>query len=237
MNIKRNVTHCNPYLLDPENNDSIKELSSSDKFVIRQVISQMCGYTLGSIADEKLIKLIEKPSINPIPVKADKSFKTTLDKLNKDYGTKFIIDESPSENKPSKKKNKSVKPNDPMVNHPDHYNGNKIEHWDYVNNLSYDYLLGCATKYVFRNRHKGSQNQDLDKVLTYCDKFVNTADYRKRRVTSENVYDYLELLEDLNKDEKTLLIHIDMLHRSENNIDATKEMEYINEYVQKLKKA
>lgn len=239
VNIKRTVKHCNPYLLDPENNASVKELSSSDKFVIRQVISQMCNYTLGSKQDEKLIKLIEKNDDKPITLLVNDSNQTTLDKLNSQYGTNFVINKNdPIIKEYANKKNKnSVKPNDPMVNHPTHYNGNKIEHWDYVQDLGYDYLLGCATKYVFRNRHKGSQNQDLDKVLTYCDKFVNTVDYRKRRVTAENVYDYLELLEDLNKDEKTLLIHIDMLHRSENSMDATKAMEYINEYVQKLKKA
>ena len=57
---------------------------------------------------------------------------------------------------------------------PDHYKQNKIEHWDFVKYMGLDYLLGCATKYVFRNRFKGQKKQDLNKVLKYVNKFIES---------------------------------------------------------------
>lgn len=63
---------------------------------------------------------------------------------------------------------------DPMVKNPSHYTQNDMEHWDFVEYMSYPYTLGCATKYVFRNRFKGSQKQDLNKVIQYVEKFIES---------------------------------------------------------------
>lgn len=69
---------------------------------------------------------------------------------------------------------------DPMVKNPKHYTQNAMEHWDFVNYMGYPYTLGCATKYVFRNRFKGSQKQDLEKVVQYTEKFVDSNTAIKR---------------------------------------------------------
>ena len=61
---------------------------------------------------------------------------------------------------------------------PDHYHQTKIEHWDWALKHNLGYLLGCASKYVFRNRHKGQQKQDLNKVVTYCEKYVSSDEFK-----------------------------------------------------------
>ena len=57
--------------------------------------------------------------------------------------------------------------NDP-VNHPSHYNS-----WSGVEclqlNACQEYLLGNATKYMYRHRDKGAPLQDLKKALFYVE--------------------------------------------------------------------
>lgn len=128
-----------------------------------------------------------------------------------------------------------------MVEHPKHYNGNSIEHWDYVTELGYGYLLGCASKYVFRNRHKGSKNQDLDKVLAYCEKFIKS--FNQIRRPSPVVKNYGESpaismiikLEDLNQYEKNLLQYIDNLNRSNTHEECVNVIECIKEEIEDAK--
>lgn len=124
---------------------------------------------------------------------------------------------------------------DSMVKHPKHYNDNSIEHWDYVEELGYGYLLGCATKYVFRNRHKGSKDQDLDKVLAYCEKFVKSfkdKDYSRKVVPALSLF---EKLTDLKQYEKNLLSHIDILSRCESVEQCKNVMEFIKEEIEVAK--
>lgn len=124
---------------------------------------------------------------------------------------------------------------DSMVKHPKHYNDNSIEHWDYVEELGYGYLLGCATKYVFRNRHKGSKDQDLDKVLAYCEKFVKSfkdKDYSRKVVPALSLF---ENLTDLKQYEKNLLSHIDILSRCESVEQCKNVMEFIKEEIEVAK--
>lgn len=121
---------------------------------------------------------------------------------------------------------------DDMVKHPQHYNGNDIEHWDYVEELGYGYLLGCATKYTFRNRHKGSKEKDLKKVLQYCEKFVKSfkpKNYNKQVVPAISLF---EKLTDLKQYEKNLLSHIDILSRCESVEQCENVMKFIKEEIE-----
>lgn len=131
---------------------------------------------------------------------------------------------------------------DPMVEHPDHYNGNDIEHWDYVTELGYGYLLGCASKYVFRNRHKGSKNQDLDKVSAYCEKFVKSFNQIRRPspVVSVSFFktpaiSMIIKLQDLTQYEKNLLQYIDQLNMSRNSEECKIVLKSIKEEIEVAK--
>ena len=107
--------------------------------------------------------------------------------------------------------------NEIETNHPSHYNKNLIEHWDFVNYLQYDYLLGCASKYVFRNRFKGTKQKDLDKVIEYTNKYVEQHKFddtlmkfmgEPRKYT---FFDMKDLLTELNQTELDVLANIDRL--------------------------
>lgn len=53
-----------------------------------------------------------------------------------------------------------------------HYNGGKVQHWDYVQQaLDGRYLEGNITKYVTRHRKKNGL-QDLQKAEHYLDKLI-----------------------------------------------------------------
>ena len=117
-------------------------------------------------------------------------------------------------NDPENNDNEELK--DPMVNHPKHYNNNKIEHWDYVEDIGYGYLLGCATKYVFRNRHKGSKIKDLNKVVSYCKKFISRVDYKNKSYNTTSVTPYINQLNDIVEYERDLLYLINQLNNSRN---------------------
>ena len=58
----------------------------------------------------------------------------------------------------------------------DHYKKSSVSHWDFVySDLGGDYLLGCATKYIFRFGKKGDRAdaiQDLKKAIHYLQKKV-----------------------------------------------------------------
>jgi hypothetical protein len=51
----------------------------------------------------------------------------------------------------------------------DHYKGTDYEHWDWVNDVKLGYLVGNATKYVFRWRRKNGL-EDLEKAIHYVEK-------------------------------------------------------------------
>ena len=106
-----------------------------------------------------------------------------------------------------------VKSKKEMVNHPNHYNSNSIEHWDYVIANGYGYLLGCASKYVFRNRFKGSKDQDLDKVVAYCEKYTESFDDRNKN-TDVRPINMINELTDITPEERSILVYINLLHNS-----------------------
>lgn len=127
------------------------------------------------------------------------------------------------------------------TNHPKHYNQNKIEHWDFVNNLQYGYLLGCASKYVFRNRFKGSKQKDLDKVLEYANKYVEQHEFddtlmkfmgEPRKYT---FFDLKDLLTGLNKDEIDVLANIDRLSICKSQLKAEEIVKDITDGIEKLR--
>lgn len=119
---------------------------------------------------------------------------------------------------------------DPMVEHPKHYNGNDIEHWDYVEELGYGYLLGCATKYTFRNRHKGSKEKDLNKVLQYCEKFSRSSEQTRPGIPAVSLFNRLT---DLETYETNLLYYIDMLSRCKSSKECKNAIKLIHEEIER----
>lgn len=127
------------------------------------------------------------------------------------------------------------------TNHPSHYNQNKIEHWDFVNNLQYGYLLGCASKYVFRNRFKGTKQKDLDKVIEYTNKYVeqHKFDDTLMKFTGEprkyTFFDMKDLLTGLNQNEIDVLANIDRLSICKSQLKAKEILKDIADGVEKLR--
>ena len=115
---------------------------------------------------------------------------------------------------------------DPMVEHPNHYNGNDIEHWDYVEEVGDGYLLGCASKYTFRNRHKGSKEKDLHKVYQYCKKFVESLNHKHEPVPAVSLFGRLP---ELKSYEISLLSYIDKLGKCK----SSEECDYILKMIDK----
>lgn len=209
----------NPYLQDPENNASV--LSASDIFVIRQTIAEMMGYVIGSSYDKYVSNCLEKNDV--IKVIGDDSKDLIISKLKDKYGVNIVISRPEEkltmgaivgkkfmDTKKTLRSNDSKKSKKDMVNHPDHYNQNEMEHADFVEYMGYPYTLGCATKYVFRNRFKGTQNQDLDKVVAYCELYLKTEDAHVERIGNTKLIPKSKL-KGLNNAELELLESIDNL--------------------------
>lgn len=57
-----------------------------------------------------------------------------------------------------------------MVNHPDHYQGNKMEVIDIIEDYSLGFSLGNAVKYILRADKKGNKKQDLEKAIWYINR-------------------------------------------------------------------
>lgn len=67
------------------------------------------------------------------------------------------------------------------VNHPDHYQGDKIECIEYLkDNMPFEaylgYLEGNAKKYMHRWRRKGKPVEDLKKAIWYLHRLVTELD-------------------------------------------------------------
>lgn len=128
------------------------------------------------------------------------------------------------------------------TNHPSHYNKNKIEHWDYVCDLQYDYLLGCASKYVFRNKFKGSKQKDLDKVIEYTNKYVEQHEFDDTlmkytgKPRKHTFFDLRYLLTGLTPDELDVLANIDRLSICKSKDKAKEIAKDIADGVEKLRK-
>ena len=57
-----------------------------------------------------------------------------------------------------------------MVNHPDHYQGSKMEVIDIIEDYSLGFSLGNAVKYILRADKKGNKKQDLEKAIWYLER-------------------------------------------------------------------
>ena len=57
-----------------------------------------------------------------------------------------------------------------MVNHPDHYQGNKTEVIDIIEDYNLGFSLGNAIKYILRADKKGNKKQDLEKAIWYINR-------------------------------------------------------------------
>lgn len=63
-----------------------------------------------------------------------------------------------------------------MVNHPDHYQGNKFEVIDIIEDYELGFHLGNAIKYILRADKKGNTKQDLEKAIWYIQREIKYED-------------------------------------------------------------
>lgn len=61
-------------------------------------------------------------------------------------------------------------PKEESVNHPPHYQGNKFEVIDIIEDFQLDFLLGNALKYILRAGKKDDMIQDLKKAIWYLER-------------------------------------------------------------------
>lgn len=59
-----------------------------------------------------------------------------------------------------------------LVNHPDHYQGNKFEVIDIIEDYDLGFNLGNVIKYVLRADNKDNRKQDLKKALWYLQREI-----------------------------------------------------------------
>lgn len=60
-----------------------------------------------------------------------------------------------------------------MVNHPQHYQGNKYEVIDIIEDFDLNFCLGNAIKYILRAGKKGNKNEDILKAIWYLNRELN----------------------------------------------------------------
>jgi hypothetical protein len=63
-----------------------------------------------------------------------------------------------------------------MIHHPDHYQGNKMEVIDIIEDYELGFHLGNAIKYILRADKKGNTKQDLQKALWYIQREIDRED-------------------------------------------------------------
>lgn len=59
-----------------------------------------------------------------------------------------------------------------QVDHPSHYNKNKIEVIDIIDDWNLDFYDGNIIKYVMRAKYKGNELLDLEKALWYLQRRI-----------------------------------------------------------------
>ena len=62
--------------------------------------------------------------------------------------------------------------------HPNRYNGNKIEAWDFTLKSLFPHTIGTVVEYVIRYKHKGGL-QDLEKAINWTKKASESYEYIK----------------------------------------------------------
>jgi len=63
-----------------------------------------------------------------------------------------------------------------MVNHPDHYQGKKMEVINVIEDYDLGFSLGNAIKYILRADAKGNRKQDLKKAIWYIQREIDRED-------------------------------------------------------------
>ena len=74
--------------------------------------------------------------------------------------------------------------------HPNRYNENKIEAWDFTLQSLFPHTIGTVVEYVIRYKHKGGL-QDLEKAINWAKKASQSYEYIKLcapRVSSREQY-------------------------------------------------
>ena len=74
--------------------------------------------------------------------------------------------------------------------HPNRYNENKIEAWDFTLKSLFPHTIGTVVEYVIRYKHKGGL-QDLEKAINWAKKASESYEYIKLcapRVSSREKY-------------------------------------------------
>ncbi len=61
-------------------------------------------------------------------------------------------------------------PNESLVNHPSHYQGNTFEVIDIIDDFQLNFNIGNALKYLLRSGKKGDRNTDLKKAIWYIER-------------------------------------------------------------------
>ncbi len=59
------------------------------------------------------------------------------------------------------------------VNHPQHYQGNKFEVIDIIEDFKLNFALGNAVKYILRAGKKNDYSEDLKKAIWYLQREIN----------------------------------------------------------------
>ncbi len=68
--------------------------------------------------------------------------------------------------------------NDKQVGGEHYKSKNGLQHWDLVEMFNLGYLIGCATKYLFRWRNKNGV-EDLRKAVHYIEKQIETEEKKQ----------------------------------------------------------
>lgn len=59
------------------------------------------------------------------------------------------------------------------INHPKHYQGNKFEAIDIIEDFNLNFCLGNAIKYILRAGKKGDKTEDIEKAIWYLNREID----------------------------------------------------------------
>lgn len=217
----------NPYLMDPENNaavedakPSVKTLGSFDACV--GFMKERYGIDPDSVQIKELREVFNRERNQLSTLWANEFLENVVHALNLYNLSELAIGI------------KKVAEHYESVEHPGHYNQYNVEHWDYVDHLGYGYLLGCASKYAFRSEYKGTKIQDLDKIIAYCEKFVDTNNFKNQSI-SKLTMDYALSIGVPQGHKLNILILIDALHSAGSKEYAQEVLEHLRKEVENEK--
>lgn len=72
-----------------------------------------------------------------------------------------------------------------MVNHPQHYQGNKFEVIDIIEDYDLGFNLGNAVKYILRCEKKHAKTQDLKKAIWYIEREIKNTNEKREKDIAE----------------------------------------------------